>query len=124
MEINMIWDDIGKRIKNLRRDKKLTQAQFGELIGASRQYVGKIENGQVISVKQIAVIAEKTDVTMDYIVFGVVDPLANVDLLSDFTGEQIDIILDILKRVAKLVKTKSGNQLLIKELMRRQRQSV
>jgi len=120
----MIWEDIGKRIKTLRYEKKLTQKQFGDLLGISRQYIGKIENGHTLSVEQIAAICKKTGVTMDYIVFGIVDPLNNVDFLNDFSKDQIDISLDILKKVAHLVKTKNGNELLIKELKRRQQLST
>ena len=120
----MAWEEIGKRIKTLRCERNLTQKQFGDLIGISRQYVGKIEKGHKVSVDQIAVICKKTGVTMDYIVLGVIDPLSNIDFLNDLTGDQIDISLDILKRVANLVKTKNGNGLLIKELMRRQHMST
>ena len=118
---HMTWENVGKRIKELRRDRKLTQAQFGKLIGLSRQHVGKIEKGQTLSVDQIAIICEETGVSADYIIFGIVDPLANHDLLDDLTREQIDISLDVLKEVAKLIKAKNGNALLIKELMRRHR---
>jgi transcriptional regulator with XRE-family HTH domain len=114
-----MWEEIGNRIKTLRCEKELTQTQFGELIGISSQYVGKIANGQILSVEQIIIICEKTGVTMDYIVLGTVDPLANTEFLNDFTGEQIEISLEILKLIAKLIKTKNGNELLIKEIMRR-----
>jgi len=116
----MTWDEVGKRIKNLRRGKKLTQKQFGELIGVSRQFVSKAEHGHTLSAEQIAVICKTIGVSADYIMFGDVDPFADIDILDDLTGEQIDISLDILKGVAKLVKAKSGNAILIKEIMRRQ----
>jgi len=41
----MVWEEIGKRIKTLRNDRKLTQEQFEKLIGRSAQYVGRIERG-------------------------------------------------------------------------------
>jgi len=119
----MIWEEAGARIKKLRLDRKMTQAQFGKLLGISRQHMSKIENGNILSVRQvehIAAICEKTGVTLDYIVLGIVDPLADANFLDDLTAEQIDISLDVLKKVAALVKTKSGNDLLIKEIMRRQ----
>ena len=81
----MIWEEVGKRIGNLRRERKLTQAQFGRFLGISRQYVGKIERGQRLSVELIASICRETGVTTDYIIFGVADPLANLDLLKDLT---------------------------------------
>jgi len=116
----MIWEEVGKRIKTLRYEKEMTQEQFGELIGVSRQYVGKIEKGKKLSVEQIVTICEKTNTTMNYIVFGVADPLGEINLLDDLTKEQLDIVWDILRKVAELVKAKNGNELLIKELMRQQ----
>lgn len=116
----MFWEEVGKRIKKLRCERMLTQAQFGKLIGKSSQYVGRMENGQKLSVELIAAICKKTGVTMDYIVFGIVDPLTNIDLLKELSPEQIDIGFDILKRLAELINTENGNELLIKELMWRQ----
>lgn len=120
----MIWEDVGKRIKNLRCERKLTQAQFGKLIDKSSQYVGRMECGQKLSVELIAVICRETGVTTDYIIFGIADPLANIELLSDLSPEQIDIGFDILKSLAELINTNNGNELLIKQLMRRQYQPV
>ncbi|OGH96927.1 MAG: hypothetical protein A2039_01015 [Candidatus Melainabacteria bacterium GWA2_34_9] len=39
--------NIGKNIKNLRKDKKLSQEKFGELIGLSRNSIGMIERAEV-----------------------------------------------------------------------------
>jgi len=120
----MVWEEIGKRIKTLRNDRKLTQKQFGKLIGRSAQYVGRIERGQKVSVDLVAAICEETGVTTDYIILGITDPLANMDFLDDFSPEQIELCLDIIKRVTELIKTPGGNELLIKELMPRQFQTV
>jgi transcriptional regulator with XRE-family HTH domain len=37
---------LGQRIKQLRIKQKLTQQELGDLIGADRQYVWKLENGK------------------------------------------------------------------------------
>lgn len=113
----MIWEEIGQRIKNLRHDKKLTQTQFGKLINISRQSVSKIERGQKLSVEQIDAICKKTGVTIEYILYGITDSSANLDFLDELSSLQIDIGLDILKRLAELIKTPNGNKLLINELM-------
>jgi len=117
----MVWVEIGKRIKKLRNDKKMTQKQFGNLIHKSSQYIGKIEKGQKISVETIVAICKKTEVTIDYVIFGIAEPV-NMDFLNDFSPEQIEICLGILKKIADLIKTPKGNMLLINELMRRQYQ--
>jgi transcriptional regulator with XRE-family HTH domain len=117
----ILWKEAGKRITELRHEKKLTQAQFGDLLGVSRQYIGKIERGQRSPGDLIPIICEKTGVSADFIYFGVSDPFYTIQLLHDFTPAQLDIALDIIKRLAELIYSPNGNELLIKEIMRRQR---
>ena len=117
------WEEIGERIKFLRNGKNLTQEQFGKLVGKSTQYIGRIERGQKMSVELIADICKETGVTTDYLILGVVDS-CDMDFLDDFSSEQIEIFLDILKRATLLIKSPNGNRLLIKELMRRQVQPI
>jgi len=38
---------IGERIKNIRKEKKITQTELAQLTGKDRQYVYKIEKGIV-----------------------------------------------------------------------------
>lgn len=45
---------IGRLIKTQRKKKKLTQQQLGDMLGADRQYVWKLENG-------------KKNITLDYL---------------------------------------------------------
>jgi len=116
----MLWEKTGKRIKNLRDEKNLTQGQFGKIIGKSAQYVGRIERGQKISADLIATICEKTSVTADYIMFGIGEPVTNMDFLNDFSPDQIELCLEIIKKVTELIRTPRGNALLLGELMRRQ----
>ena len=120
----MIWDEIGLRIKNLRHNKKLTQAQFGKLINISRQNVSKIERGQKLSVEQIDALCKKTGVSIEYILYGINDISTNIDFFDELSPLQIDIGLDILKRLAELIKSPNGNKLLINELMRQKYPSV
>jgi len=42
--------EIGKEIKKLRKEKKITQAQLAESSGISRVTLGKLERGEVVSV--------------------------------------------------------------------------
>jgi transcriptional regulator with XRE-family HTH domain len=117
----VIWEEVGKRIRILRHDSMMTQEQFGQLIGISGQYVGRIERGKrKLSVDLIAVICAKMRVTSDYLMFGIVNPWDNIISLSELSQEQINICFDILKRLVKLINTEDGNELLLKELMRQQ----
>jgi len=118
----MVWEEVGKRIENLRHDRKLTQAQLGSLVGVSGQYVGKIEKGlNKLPVELIVAIYKETGVSADYILFGVSDPLNNIASLTELSPEQIEICFDILKRLAEFINTENGNEVLIKELMRQQK---
>jgi len=116
----MTWDQVGIRIGTLRRERNLTRAQFGKLVGISGQYVGRIEKGQKLSVELIAAICKAMGVSTDYIILGIADPLNHIDLLKDLSSEQIELGFDILKRLAELINTENGNELLLKEIMRRQ----
>lgn len=42
----LIKEKIGKRIKELRLDNKLTQEKFAELCGLDRTYITSLERGQ------------------------------------------------------------------------------
>ena len=115
----MSREDVGKRIADLRCDKKLTQAQFGELLGVSKHCIGKIERGKKSLGDIVPIICEKTGVSADFLYFGT--ETFDIGLLSDFTqAAQIDMGLDVLKRLAEIIYTADGNELLIKEAMRRQ----
>jgi len=42
--------EIGIKIKELRKDKKITQVQLSDISGISRVTLGKLERGEVASV--------------------------------------------------------------------------
>jgi transcriptional regulator with XRE-family HTH domain len=115
---------VGDRVKKLRTDRNLSKAQFGEIIGVSGQYVGMIEKGSGLSAEVIVNICREIGVSADYILFGNTDPAAVTFQLKGLTHEQIDLALDILKRVAQMVKTEDGNEALIQEVLRQQNASA
>ena len=56
------------RLKDLREDHDLTQAQVAEIIGTSQQHYGKYENGRIIiPFDRVIVLAEYYNVSLDYI---------------------------------------------------------
>jgi len=119
-----MWIQVGERIGKLRRNRNLSRAQFGKIIGYSEQYVGKIERGvHGISGNAIARICSETGASADYLLFGIVDPSDTVSALCGLSHEQIDIALDILKRLANLINTEDGNNALIREILLQQHSS-
>ncbi|MGN0788864.1 MAG: helix-turn-helix domain-containing protein [Christensenellales bacterium] len=63
--------DIAKRIKTLRKGNALSQEEFAETLGVTRQSVSSWENGTTTpDVKIIASMCERFGVTSDYLIFG------------------------------------------------------
>ena len=63
--------EIGKRIRDLRKEKGLTQEAFAEAIGMTVSAVSKMEIGnRVPSVDTFALLSEFFGVTLDYLVLG------------------------------------------------------
>ncbi|MDE5994950.1 MAG: helix-turn-helix domain-containing protein [Oscillospiraceae bacterium] len=56
------------RLKDLREDKDLTQAQIAKVIGTSQQHYGKYESGKiVIPFDRVIILADFYNVSLDYI---------------------------------------------------------
>lgn len=116
-----MWSQVGNRIYCIRKERHLSRAQFAKMIGTSEQYVGKIERGMHnISGVVIVNICQATGVSADFILFGIVNPTSVAMTLSGLTQEQINIALDIVKRLAQLINTDSGNNALIREILLQQ----
>ena len=63
--------EIGQRIKNLRKERGLTQETFAEAIGMTVSAVSKMEIGnRVPSVDTFVLLSEFFGVTLDYMVLG------------------------------------------------------
>ncbi|MGN0136547.1 helix-turn-helix domain-containing protein [Anaerotignum sp.] len=63
--------EIHERIKEIRKDNHLTQKEFGERIGATRDVIGNIELGRVEAKEYlIKLIAKEFDVNEEWITTG------------------------------------------------------
>ena len=40
------YKEVGKRIRNARTEKKITQEKFAEMLGVSTGYISQVESGQ------------------------------------------------------------------------------
>lgn len=119
-----MWSKVGERVAKIRKSKNLSKAKFGELIGISGQYVGMIEKGAGISAETIVKICQAMCVSADYILFGNIDPASITNSFKGVTSEQMELALDILKRMAKMIHTEDGNEALIQEILRIQDQPI
>ncbi|MDV3927916.1 transcriptional regulator [Elizabethkingia anophelis] len=61
-------EDIGLRIKELRKEKKLTQVEFSNEIGIDNSQLSKIEQGKIMpTLIQLMEIASKFNISLDWI---------------------------------------------------------
>lgn len=114
-----MWVEVGKRVERIRKNLNLSKSKFGKMIGVSGQYIGKVEKGAGLSAELIVNICRATGTTADYILFGTVyhvQDQAMVVTLCGLSTEQINIALDIIKKVAQFINTEDGNELLIREV--------
>ena len=63
-------NQLGAKIKELRKEKGLTLEQLAELIGSGKSYIWELENKGVKrpSAEKLAAIAKELDVTTDYLI--------------------------------------------------------
>lgn len=81
MDKNIDYIALGKRIKEKRISKKLTQEQLGEICELSAAHIGHIERGtRILSVDVLFRIAQALGVSMDYLLF---DSVENDNVLSN-----------------------------------------
>jgi transcriptional regulator with XRE-family HTH domain len=90
-----VLEKIGKHIKELRNDKKLSQQALSEFAGISYKYLGEIERGQVnLSVEILVKIAQSLQVSPG-------------ELLNDIIDDETRIISKIKSIFAELSKKDS-----------------
>ena len=88
MEFNR--DNFGKRVKQARMDKHLTQAQLADLLGVEWQQISRIERGfSGCSNELLVPLSEELDVSTDYLLKG-------VESDSELLRKQISILMDQL----------------------------
>ena len=97
--------ETGKRIKEIRDAKGLTQIAFAEKINVSRSYINKIENGiKSPSLDLLIEIAVFGEVSLDYLILGrkpaEKDEKAKQKLMEK--KEKINIFCDILPEVESI----------------------
>ena len=60
--------DIGKRIKDIRQQQKLTQKQFAELIGVTERGIQRYENGERKPTFDVLIsILDNVNISADYL---------------------------------------------------------
>lgn len=73
MKINPYnWELIGKRVQQVRKTKRYTQAEIAEKINMTSKNLSQLERGMTgISVSTLMSLCKTLDVSADYILFGI-----------------------------------------------------
>jgi transcriptional regulator with XRE-family HTH domain len=88
MEFNR--DEFGKRVKQARMDKHLTQVQLADLLGVEWQQISRIERGfSGCSNELLVPLSEALDVSTDFLLKG-------VESDSELLRKQISLLMDQL----------------------------
>lgn len=90
----------GKRIRELREKKNLTQEQLADELGVSYKTVNAIENGtRGTTVDTLDLIAESLDSSLDYIVRGVVGNNDIVKMIENVPMEKQELAKRLIKGI-------------------------
>ncbi len=101
------------RLKEVRKDLKITQREFGESAGIDRRYVAKVECGsQNPSFKFLRSVSIRHKISLDWLLYGVGEKfvLANEKnygnemvtfkkLLDKGSAEDIDVIVKMINKI-------------------------
>lgn len=69
---------IGKRLRDLRLNRGLTQQELGEAIGGDKQQISRIERGAMPTLEVVKKLAEYLEVSTDYLLDLVDEPHARL----------------------------------------------
>jgi transcriptional regulator with XRE-family HTH domain len=95
--MKLSYEDIGKRLKEMRLQKGYTQNEVANLAGVSVSYVKNIENGKKPSLNYLLSIVKNFGISFDWIILGVQDTQNWSD--SPYFDDETVNILDTLKNI-------------------------
>ena len=100
----MVYEGMGKRIREERLRLNLTQEKLGEDVGVSMAYIGQIERGERgLTLEKLAEVANRLGVTVDYLMSDSIIPKEDDEyrlwsqLMSGRTQEQKLLAINMVK---------------------------
>lgn len=107
------FKNIRIRLREVRKDLKMTQREFGESSGIDRRYVAKVECGsQNPSFKFLRSISIKHKISLDWLLYGVGEKFVKTTpesygeelmifkkLLDSASKEDVDVIVKMIKKI-------------------------
>lgn len=104
---------IGTRIREIRKNKKMTQATLAELSGVEPSNISHIERAATkLSLPTLVSIANALNVTLDELVYGNLKKSQHIsvglinDLLSDCTADELKALAEVVKTTKNVLRTK------------------
>jgi transcriptional regulator with XRE-family HTH domain len=99
---------LGDKLKKLRKEKNLTQAELSKLLGLSKNYIAKVESGVKPSMETFRKLADFFEVPIEYLVSENEDntavvPVRNKEILEalievdKMEHEDQRLVLDVIK---------------------------
>lgn len=114
MDIELNYQLIGKRLRTLRKNKRLTQEKVAELTNLSPQHISGIERGTApLSLPALVRLCNALKATPDDVLFDSVPVAATPGLMreveivfSDATADEIYLMLAQAKSIKEAVRVK------------------
>ncbi|MBK8670724.1 MAG: helix-turn-helix transcriptional regulator [Saprospiraceae bacterium] len=106
--------DFGQNLMLIRKQKKLSQADLGKIIGTSGDVIGRYERGDITpSVDVVAKIADALDVSVDYIIGKtklVIDKntLNRIEQISNLPDDKKSYVFNLIDMCLRDFKTKKA----------------
>ena len=104
MTADIDYEALGKRIREARLNKKISQEKLSTLINVSPRYMSNIELAKSkVALKTLIAIANALDTTVDSLLYDSTPLLVSKydseakELLSDCTAKERKFLLDLLK---------------------------
>ena len=96
---------IGERIKEARKNKGYTQEKLAEELDVAVTYLSRLEKGFPINLKRLAQISQLLDVSMEYLLTGIIPEADNYlnkdfeEILKRCSPEKLKLIYNIAKTI-------------------------
>jgi transcriptional regulator with XRE-family HTH domain len=108
IKLNLNKKLLGKRIKQARENRKLTQEKLAEIIGVSTVYVSHLEIGSKLpSLETLVKISNSLDISVDYLLSNDVNTAKEylesdlAKLVKDCSSNDMNLIITIVKAIVE-----------------------
>ena len=92
----------GQKLIHLRKDKKMSQAELGKLIGVHAGHISRIENGQAVpSIEVLRKIVHALGVSADYLLNEDADEATPIEIRDKSIAEKLRLIDDSVDLIAR-----------------------